>query len=246
MALRRRKLERGEGWHSLAKERRQQLLATGYPRHCPLLGRALPASPARSCSATAQAKAVARLKEELPCPICLDICKGPKAVGCSHSFCRDCLKQLLRAQQSPARCPLCHSPVGELHPHFHLHSIVQRVMEAPAHQEEEKQEGQGKEKVVHPQWRLRTALVEPCHGQLLAERRCPQHSKLLECFCENDCECLCVLCSVISHKNHKIISLEEAFKAAQMEHLLFCATGKGKADRAGHGPSDLEPPAQRP
>ncbi|XP_021266578.1 E3 ubiquitin-protein ligase TRIM62-like [Numida meleagris] len=59
-------------------------------------------------------------------------------------------------------------------------------------------------------------LVEPCDARVLAERRCSQHGKLLECYCVTDLVCVCLLCcATSSHRSHKIISVEEAFGHGQ-------------------------------
>ncbi|OXB80949.1 UNVERIFIED_CONTAM: hypothetical protein H355_006032, partial [Colinus virginianus] len=59
-------------------------------------------------------------------------------------------------------------------------------------------------------------LVEPCDARVLAARRCPQHGKLLECYCVTDSVCVCMMCcATSSHRTHEIISVEEAFEQAQ-------------------------------
>ncbi|XP_052540667.1 E3 ubiquitin-protein ligase TRIM62-like [Tympanuchus pallidicinctus] len=70
-------------------------------------------------------------------------------------------------------------------------------------------------------------LVEPCDARVLAERRCAQHGKLLECYCVTDSVCVCMLCcATSSHRSHEIISVEEAFGQAQSDFPKIVQTLK--------------------
>nr|XP_048327753.1 glycosyltransferase family 92 protein RCOM_0530710 [Ziziphus jujuba var. spinosa] len=46
-----------------------------------------------------------KLKEELSCAICLEICYEPSTTSCGHSFCRKCLRSA--ADKCGKRCPKC-------------------------------------------------------------------------------------------------------------------------------------------
>ncbi|XP_076910741.1 uncharacterized protein LOC143568472 [Bidens hawaiensis] len=46
-----------------------------------------------------------RLREELSCAICLEICFEPSTTSCGHSFCKKCLRSA--ADKCGKRCPKC-------------------------------------------------------------------------------------------------------------------------------------------
>ncbi|XP_031615960.2 E3 ubiquitin-protein ligase TRIM21-like [Oreochromis aureus] len=51
----------------------------------------------------------------------------------------------------------------------------------------------------------------------LEGRMCTKHDKLLELFCKTDQTCVCVICSVLDHKNHKFVPLREEYEGKKAE-----------------------------
>ncbi|XP_036007506.1 tripartite motif-containing protein 35-like isoform X1 [Fundulus heteroclitus] len=60
-----------------------------------------------------------RLEEDLCCPVCQDVFKDPVLLSCSHSFCKECLKNWWR--EKPAQeCPVCRRRSSKEHPPLNL------------------------------------------------------------------------------------------------------------------------------
>ncbi|KAL5205600.1 hypothetical protein ABZP36_033809 [Zizania latifolia] len=60
---------------------------------------------AKKAAAISELPCMDRLREELSCAICLDICFEPSTTPCGHSFCMKCLKDA--ATKCGKRCPKC-------------------------------------------------------------------------------------------------------------------------------------------
>uniref|UniRef100_A0A8C6SEG4 Uncharacterized protein n=1 Tax=Neogobius melanostomus TaxID=47308 RepID=A0A8C6SEG4_9GOBI len=56
----------------------------------------------------------------------------------------------------------------------------------------------------------RHQLMEPVDD--LEDRMCPTHQRPLELFCNTDQSSVCTMCAFREHKNHEVLSLEEAFE----------------------------------
>ncbi|XP_035988936.1 E3 ubiquitin-protein ligase TRIM39-like [Fundulus heteroclitus] len=58
-------------------------------------------------------------------------------------------------------------------------------------------------------------LMEPVKN--LEDRMCLQHDKPLELFCRTDQTCVCLVCPVLDHKNHKFVPLREESEGKKAE-----------------------------
>nr|XP_040042837.1 E3 ubiquitin-protein ligase TRIM39-like isoform X2 [Gasterosteus aculeatus aculeatus] len=61
----------------------------------------------------------------------------------------------------------------------------------------------------------RHQLMDPVEN--LEGRMCTKHDKPLELFCKSDQTCVCALCSVLDHKNHDVVPLEEEYEEKKVE-----------------------------
>ncbi|KAM6916934.1 E3 ubiquitin-protein ligase TRIM21-like [Lycodopsis pacificus] len=58
-------------------------------------------------------------------------------------------------------------------------------------------------------------LIDPVED--LEGRMCTKHDKPLELFCETDQMCVCMLCTVLDHKSHDVVPLEEEYTRRKAE-----------------------------
>ncbi|XP_023368709.1 tripartite motif-containing protein 5-like [Otolemur garnettii] len=134
------------------------------------------------------------MKEEVTCPICLELLIEPLSLDCGHSFCQACISENQKKstidQEGQSSCPMCRITYQfeNLRPNRPLANIVERLRGITLNSEE----GQ---KVDH----------------------CEHHGEKLLLFCEEDGEVICWLCERSQkHRGHQTSLLEEAAQEYQM------------------------------
>lgn len=134
-------------------------------------------------------------EDELTCPICYSIFEDPRVLPCSHTFCRNCLENVLQASGNfyiwrplriPLKCPNCRSiieiaPSGieSLPVNFALRAIIEK------YQQED-------------------------HPDIVT---CPEHYRQpLNVYCLLDKKLVCGHCLTIGqHHGHPIDDLQSAY-----------------------------------
>ncbi|XP_053171557.1 nuclear factor 7, ovary-like [Scomber japonicus] len=124
-------------------------------------------------------------EKDLSCPVCHDIFKDPVVLTCSHSFCKDCLKNWWREKQT-RECPVCREKHLLSDPPRNL--ALKNLCEAFLEERDQRS----------------SAGPEPL---------CSLHSEKLKLFCLDHQQLVCSVCrDSIAHKDHRFRPIDEAAK----------------------------------
>ncbi|KAM9330274.1 uncharacterized protein PAF06_011432 [Gastrophryne carolinensis] len=180
------------------------------------------------------------LRKELECSVCLSVYTDPVTLKCGHNFCRMCIDRVLETQEAGGYfCPQCRKRFRSqptMQRNITLCNVVENFLST--HSDWGKIEVLCTYCVDSPALAIKSCLL--CEASLcekhlgvhskspehvltspstaLGNRKCPEHKKILEYYCNNDNVCICVSCCLIGeHKGHQIESLEKADEKKKLE-----------------------------
>ncbi|XP_042589544.1 immunity-related GTPase family, f4 [Cyprinus carpio] len=129
-------------------------------------------------------------EDDYICPVCCEIFKTPVFLSCSHSVCKECLKQFWRIKKTQ-ECPVCRRRSSKDDPPVNL--VLKNLCES-----------------------LLKKRNEVCSSG--SEEICSLHSEKLKLFCLEDKQPVCVVCiNSQKHDNHKFRPIDEVVSSYKEE-----------------------------
>ncbi|XP_016422852.1 tripartite motif-containing protein 16-like [Sinocyclocheilus rhinocerous] len=184
--------------------------------------------------------AASRFVDQFSCPVCLDGLKEPVTIPCGHSYCMSCITDCWgqKEQGQPYRCPQCRESFSQ-RPLLKKNTLIAEMMETL--QQTALQTAAvdcdvcttEKSRAVKSclqclasfcQTHLQPHYQSPAfmkHKLVKASRNiqeniCLSHGKLLEIYCQDNCQCICCLCTD-NHKGHSVVSVDSEWTRKKEE-----------------------------
>ncbi|XP_030593486.1 E3 ubiquitin-protein ligase TRIM39-like [Archocentrus centrarchus] len=180
-----------------------------------------------------------RSEDQFLCSICQDVFTDPVTTSCGHNFCKKCITQHWN-NKAKYKCPMCNK-VFKRRPELDINTLFSEMV---VHRSKQQAAKPGEvpcdictgtklkaqksclvcltsycQTHLEPHLTVkglkRHQLMEPVEN--LEGRMCTKHDKHLELFCRTDQQCVCVLCSVLDHKNHEFVPLREESEGKKAE-----------------------------
>ncbi|KAK7877665.1 hypothetical protein WMY93_031677 [Mugilogobius chulae] len=169
----------------------------------------------QTCTATDMSSTRDRSSEEtFMCSICLELFSEPVSTPCGHNFCKRCISEAWDTAGS-CTCPVCKRSY-KTRPKLSVNTLLKELVS-------ERKLEKNKSRSMENMWSFtevqcdphltvsglkKHQLMEPVEN--LEDRLCPEHQRPLELFCHTDEKIVCLMCSVLEHKSHELLSLEAA------------------------------------
>ncbi|XP_078138225.1 E3 ubiquitin-protein ligase TRIM39-like isoform X4 [Centroberyx gerrardi] len=164
-------------------------------------------------------------EEQFLCSICLDVFTDPVSTPCGHNFCKNCITQHWDVNVQ-CQCPMC-KKIFDRRPELQVNTS--KPGEVPCDVCTGTKLKALKSCLVclasycethlEPHQRIKSLkkhkLIDPVEN--LEDRMCKEHDKPLELFCKTDQVCVCLLCTVLDHKSHHFVPLEEGYEGKKAE-----------------------------
>ncbi|XP_039608485.1 tripartite motif-containing protein 16-like [Polypterus senegalus] len=177
-------------------------------------------------------------QHEFTCSVCLDTLTDPVSIPCGHNFCLKCLTDCWDQNEecSCPHCRHIFTTRPELNRNTLLNEVIKKLKKTTIRSPpSQNYAGPGDVecdfctgKKFRAVKSCLTCMASYCQTHLqphyegdackgyklvdpdrnLKEKLCVKHQKCLEMFCKTDETCICTMCAVTEHKDHKIVKLE--------------------------------------
>ncbi|XP_051888829.1 E3 ubiquitin/ISG15 ligase TRIM25-like [Pristis pectinata] len=187
------------------------------------------------------------LEQQLSCSICLEVFSNPVNLPCGHTFCLDCIQKNWDQNPlgSVNLCPQCRAAFAT-RPTLQKNIVLCGIVDEFHRMGQAAARLTLAEDIPCDSCLSGTKAAKSCLACLstfcevhlrphfedealrdhqltnpvrdLDKRKCKVHSKLLEFFCKTDQMCICGLCILHAHRDHKVITIEE--ETSEKKNLL--------------------------
>eukprot|EP00058_Branchiostoma_floridae_P027141 XP_002612632.1 hypothetical protein BRAFLDRAFT_78740 [Branchiostoma floridae] len=158
--------------------------------------------------AAASSSLGSHMREELSCSICLELFTRPKVLPCQHTFCQDCLRDLVGGRRN-FQCPNCRRQVSLPGPGvvgLPDNHLVTNLCEALQNQ---------------------ATLSRETREQPRAENMCSFHPyEEIKLFCKQCNVSVCTECLDEMHSDHDTISMKKATQEGRVSFQELIAEGR--------------------
>eukprot|EP00057_Strongylocentrotus_purpuratus_P011801 XP_011666275.1 PREDICTED: tripartite motif-containing protein 2-like [Strongylocentrotus purpuratus] len=142
-------------------------------------------------------------KDNLECPVCIDVIENATILNCGHTFCRECLEGIYQLSGACLSCPVCRAET----------TLTEKGVEGL------------------PRNVMINSLANDYQVSLTSAKACPFHKEHeKEFFCQECKVHICMRCVVTGHLNHPMKTKED-FKR-EIQEKIDCLLQRGQAKKA--------------